>query len=137
MGIYGDGMDGGGKAQGDEQIVGEGAKNATDKDISSLLARRTHAQRNHLSSGSQRDDGCSDSSLAQPDALGEPQRALHYGRPPHSHGYQTSQRQQQWLPVEAGTTTPLLLIIIVVIVVFGLRQALHGLLIGPKQEDGV
>ncbi len=42
MRVYRNGVNGGCQSKGDQQIVGEGAKDAAHQNISALLAGRTH-----------------------------------------------------------------------------------------------
>src|SRR5258708_31615944 len=127
MEIHRKSMDSGSKSKCDEQIVGEGAKDTTHQDIRSFLAGRTHTQGNHLCPGSKRDDGCSDGSLTEPNDLSEPKSTFHDGRTSHCHCRQTTEGQQDRLPMHTRARMPLLVAIIVRVVCFRLRHALHRL----------
>src|SRR5450755_1971453 len=100
MGVYWYGVNGRGQSKGDEQIVGKGAKNTTDENISSLLASSTDAQGNHFCSSAKRHDSGSDNPLAQPNHPSQTKSSLHNGWPSYSHGHQAPDGQQGRFPTQ-------------------------------------
>src|SRR6266487_836155 len=100
MRVYRKSVDGGRESQGDEQIVSEGAEDATHQKISALLAGRTHPQGNHLCSCPQRDDRGSNSSLTEANTLSQLKCPLHDGWTTRSHGGQPTEGEQDRFPLQ-------------------------------------